>query len=205
MRKRTLHKKKSIRIGLYGAGMQGHTQTMAISELFDIEEVRVYDTSKKATETYKKNMRSTVKGTIKIAATPEEAASGDAVITVTQSKDKFLKDHWIGPGTIVFPMGSYQECEDDLILNADKIIVDHIDQCLHRGALKELVDRQRFGSEDIHATIGELAAGKKDGRDSTSERVVCIPIGTGAMDVAIGTVVLQRAYEQDLGGRFSFV
>jgi len=31
-----LHRKQSIRIGLYGAGMQGHTQTMAIAELFDI-------------------------------------------------------------------------------------------------------------------------------------------------------------------------
>ena len=34
-------KGKHLRLGLYGAGMQGHTQTMAISELFNITEVRI--------------------------------------------------------------------------------------------------------------------------------------------------------------------
>lgn len=37
--------KKSIRLGLFGAGMQGHTQTEAISKVFDIEELRVYGES----------------------------------------------------------------------------------------------------------------------------------------------------------------
>lgn len=200
-----LHDKKSICLGIFGAGMQGHTQTMAISELFDIEEVRIYDINPLAAETYKENMQPYVKGSIIIADSPEQAARGDAVITVTQSKDAFIRDSWIQEGTIVFPMGSYQECDDDLILNADKIIVDHIDQCLHRGALKELVNRQLIGREHIHATIGELAAGKKTGRGSSKERMVCVPIGTGAMDVAIGTVVLQKAREQNIGGSFTFV
>jgi len=200
-----LHRKQSIRIGLYGAGMQGHTQTMAIAELFDIEEVNVYDIHTPAAEQYKQDMQEIVKGSITIVGHPQEAAGGDAIISVTQSKDKFIQDSWIAPGTIVFPMGSYQECEDDLILNADKIIVDHIDQCLHRGVLKELADRQMIGRKDIHATIGELAAGRKGGRNSADERIVCVPIGTGAMDVAIATVVLGKACERHLGGNFEFV
>jgi len=150
-------------------------------------------------------MQEIVKGSITIVGHPQEAAVGDAIISVTQSKDKFIKDSWIAPGTIVFPMGSYQECEDDLILNADKIIVDHIDQCLHRGVLKELADRQLIGRKNIHATIGELAAGRKEGRNSADERIVCVPIGTGAMDVAIATVVLGKACERHLGGNFEFV
>lgn len=200
-----LHDQKSIRIGLYGAGMQGHTQTMAIAEVFDIEEVRVFDINAAAAEKYKKSMQGIVKGTITIVNTPEEVAVGDAVICVTQSKEKFVPDRWIAPGTIVFPMGSYQECEDELIINADRIIVDHIEQCLHRGVLKALADKNIIGRQNIHATIGELAAGKKKGRDSTHERIICVPIGTGAMDVAIGTVVLRKAIEQNLGGAFAFV
>jgi len=200
-----LHQGSSIRLGLYGAGMQGHTQTLAIAELFNIEAVNVYDIHPAAAEQYKQDMQEIVKGPINVVDTPQKAAVGDAVICVTQSKDKFVKDNWIAPGTIVFPMGSYQECEDDFILNADKIIVDHIDQCLHRGALKELADRQMIGRDHIHATIGELAAGRKTGRDSAGERMVCVPIGTGAMDVAIATVVQKKATEQGLGGSFAFV
>jgi len=197
--------KKSLKIGLYGAGMQGHTQTMAISELFDIEELTVYDIYPEASRKFKEDMKDYVKGEIKIASTPEEASKGDAVICVTQSKDKFVKNEWIEPGTALFPMGSYQECDNEFILNADKIIVDHIGQCLHRGALKELNEAGRIDESNLYATIGELAAGKKPSPDLEKERVLCIPIGTGAMDVAVATIVLERAKAKGLGGKFSFV
>jgi ornithine cyclodeaminase/alanine dehydrogenase len=200
-----LHKDKSIRLGLYGAGMQGHTQTMAISEYFDIEEIRVYDINRQAAKTFAENMQEYVKGEINIADTPKQAAQGDAIICVTQSKEKFVKNDWVQPGTILFPMGSYQECENEFILGADKIIVDHVEQCLHRGALKELAEIEAIGKDDIYATIGEIAAGKKQGEISKNERVLCIPIGTGAMDVAIATVALERATEKKLGDSFAFV
>ena len=58
---------------------------------------------------------------------------------------------------------------------------------------------------NISATIGEVVAGKKPGRTSTTERLLCIPIGTGAMDIAVGTVAFQRAGEKGLGGTFPFV
>lgn len=198
-------KKKSLRIGLYGAGMQGHTQTMAISELFDIEELTVYDISTEALEKFKKDMAGYVKSEIKLAKDPEEASKGDAVICVTQSKDKFVKNEWIKTGTVLFPMGSYQECDDEFILSADKIIVDHVGQCLHRGALKESTEAGKIDESSLYCTIGELAAGKKSAPDLTKERVLCIPIGTGAMDVAVATIVLERATEKGLGGKFSFV
>lgn len=197
--------KKSIRIGLFGAGMQGHTQTMAISEVFDIEELRVYDINREASLKFAEDMKDTVKGEIKIVDTPEEAAKGDAVVCVTQSKEKFVKDEWIKPGMVLFPMGSYQECEDAFILNADKIIVDHIGQTLHRGALAELNEAGRITEENIYATIGELAVGLKPGRIGKDERYLCIPIGTGAMDIAVATVAYQKAAEKGLGGKFAFV
>ncbi len=200
-----LHKNNSIRLGLYGAGMQGHTQTMAISEYFEIAEINVYDIYRQSAEAFAENMKEYVTGNINIADAPEDAARGDAIICVTQSKEKFVKNDWIRPGSILFPMGSYQECENEFILKADKIIVDHIDQCLHRGALKELADTGKIDEKSIYATIGEIAAGKKSGEFTEAERILCIPIGTGAMDVAIATIVLERAKEQNLGGAFEFV
>jgi ornithine cyclodeaminase/alanine dehydrogenase len=200
-----LHNKKSIKIGLYGAGMQGHYQAIAISQLFNIEELKVYDIKREVSEKFTYDMRNIVTGNIIIVDSPEEAADGNAVICVTQSKDKFVKNSWVKPGTILLSMGSYQECDDDFILSADKIIVDHIGQCLHRGALTELNEKGKISEKDIYATIGELAAGKKKGRTSDKERLLCIPIGTGAMDVAVATVVYQRAVQKGLGGKFSFV
>ena len=200
-----LHQGPSIRLGLFGAGGQGHTQTQAIAAVFDIEEVRVFDINHETALKYAENMKGVVKGKVTVVDTPRDAAWGDAIVCVTQSKEKFVRNEWIAPGTNVFPMGSYQEVDDDFILSADRVLVDHIGQCLHRGALKELVEAGRFQESDIDATIGEVVAGKKPGRLSVNDRILCIPIGTGAMDIAIATVILERAREKGLGGSFDFV
>jgi len=197
--------KNNIELGLYGAGVQGHAQVAAISQIFNIEKLKVYDISNEASKIFKNDMKDVIKGEIILTDTAEEVAQCDVVVSVTQSKEKFIKDRWIKPGTILFPMGSYQECEDSFILNAEKIIVDHVGQALHRGALSELNALGKITENSIYATIGELAIGGKKGFVSKNERILCVPIGTGAMDIAVATVALERAKEKGFGKEFIFV
>src|SRR5699024_7083644 len=85
--------KKSIKVGLYGAGMQGRTQTLALSEVFNIDKLIVYDVYHEASENFKKSMKDSVKGDIIIVDDPKDASKDvDTIICVTQSKDSFLKD-----------------------------------------------------------------------------------------------------------------
>ena len=196
--------RRPIRLGIYGAGMQGHMQTRAIATLFHIEELRIYDVSRPALERFRADMQDVVPGRIILCDDPSQAAQGDAVICVTQSKDEFLKEEWLSPDTIVFPMGSYQECEDGVLLHADKIVVDHVEQTMHRGALSKLVAQGKLDEHSITCTIGQLAAGKVQLERRPGERLVCIPIGTGAMDIGCASVVYQRALEQGRGQFFDF-
>ncbi|NCC58168.1 MAG: ornithine cyclodeaminase family protein [Synergistales bacterium] len=196
--------RKSLSVGLFGAGVQGRTQTRAITELFAIDELKVYDTFPEAARKFAADMESAVSGKITICSEPQQAAEGDAVITVTHAKDGFFKKEWFASGTVLFPMGSYKECQDEALLSADSIVVDHVAQCLHRGALKDLAEAGRITESSISATLGELAAGKKRITSSPSSRILCIPIGTGAMDVAAAAVVLQRAEERGIGRTFDF-
>lgn len=194
--------KRAISLGIYGAGVQGRTQTMAISEVTNIDRLRVYDISSDAAETFLKDMGNFVKGDIEICTQPEDASESDVVVTVTHSKDKFFKREWFRPGTILFPMGSFQECEEQALLSADMIVVDHVAQCLHRGALKELGESGRIKENDIYSTLGELAAGTKKSVISKDKRILCIPIGTGAVDIAIAAKVLEKAGKKDIGTAF---
>ena len=196
--------KKSVSLGLFGAGAQGRTQTMAISELFAIDELRVYDIFPEAARKFAVEMEKFVSGKITVCGSPEQAAEGDAVITVTHAKDGFFLKEWFNPGTVLFPMGSYKECRDETLLSADAIVVDHVEQCLHRGALKELAESGRISGCDITATLGELASGKKRITASSADRMLCIPIGTGAVDVAAAAVALARAEERGIGNFYDF-
>lgn len=196
--------KKDIRLGLYGAGMQGHTQTLAIAEVFDIAEVRVYDVYRPAAEKYAEDMKNVVKGKIVICDSPEEAADADALITVTQAHEPFLTADMVKPGTVVFPMGSYKEVTDELILNCDEIYVDHMGQALHRGALRDLALAGKITEKDVTATIGELVNGSVAIDNVAEKKILCLPIGTGAMDVALAYIAYERAKERHIGVEFDF-
>jgi ornithine cyclodeaminase/alanine dehydrogenase len=199
-------KGKSLRLGLYGAGMQGHTQTMAIGEWFDIAELKVYDISQAAAEKFAVDMKDHVKGKIEVVKTPEAASDADVCVLVTQAQVPFFQYSWFRPGMFLFPMGSYQECTDECIRKANKLVVDHPGQALHRGALGKLGEAGEITEKTLFSTIGELAAGKKKLTEADAgDRVICVPIGTGCMDVGVACLAWQRAREKGLGGTFSFV
>jgi ornithine cyclodeaminase/alanine dehydrogenase len=199
-----LHAGPRIRIGLYGAGAQARTATRAIAELFEIARLTVYDVRREAALQFARELASVVQGRIVVADSPEQAAESDAIVCATTSREKFLKEAWIRPGMTVLPLGSYQECEDAFLLAVDKILVDHVEQCLHRGALRDVHAAGKITERHIHATIGEMVAGKKPGRTSPTERILCVPLGTGATDIAVATVAYRRALERGLGQPFAF-
>jgi len=195
---------KSIKVGICGAGVQGHTQTEAISKVLDIEELRIFDVYRPAAEKFKEDMKDCVKGEIVICDNAAEAAKANVVITITPAHDPILTADMIQPGTVVCPMGSYKEVTDELILSCDEIVVDHVGQALHRGALKGLAQEGKITEENITATIGELVCGKKEIKDVMKKKLLCVPIGTGAMDVALAYEVYKKALAQHIGFDFDF-
>lgn len=184
--------KREITMGLYGAGAQGHTQVEAFAEVFEIEHLKVYDIKRESSEKLKKDLAHTVHGDIMICEKPSEASDADVIVTVTHATTPFLKADWIKPSSVVFAMGSFQECEDALILDSDSIIVDHVEQCLHRGALKKLSESGKISEKDIYTTIGDIVTGNTPARKSDNDRIFCIPIGIGAMDVTVATLVYEK-------------
>ncbi len=198
--------KKKIRLGVYGAGMQGRTQVMAISQRFSIEQVTVYDISPEATASYAGDVQPFVDGKIVVAKTTREViVGGDAGVSWSEVQKPFIEYECIAPCSVVFPMGSYQEASEDLILKSDKIIVDHMGQALHRGALAEVSHKGLITEESVYSTIGELAAGKKKARLGANERYVCVPIGTGCMDIAVASIVQKKAQEEGWDKFYEFV
>lgn len=199
-----LKEKKNITVGLYGAGVQGRTQTMALTSIFNVEKLYVYDPVPAAAAKFKEDMKGLVQGEIVVVDRPEAAAKADAVITVTPATQAFLKGEWLEKGTVYFAMGSYQECDDQAILGADKLICDHVGQCLHRGNLKSLAERGQITAESVYCTVGELAAGLKDPGDAAGQKLLVVPIGMGCLDVAVAGIAYRKAFSMGLGDSFSF-
>lgn len=199
--------KDRVSIGMYGAGEQARFQLQAIADLYEVAELRIWNHRLTTAEKFAEEMAELVSGDI-IICEPDEgekAAQADILITVTNAQEPILRKEWIKPGTVVFPMGSFQEIDDALILSADRIVVDHPYQALNRGALKRLHKEGKVSDADIFTTLGELAIKEITMPDISDEIVLCIPIGTGAMDVAVAGAVYKKAIESHMGEDYSFI
>lgn len=196
--------KPSVTVGMYGAGVQARMNTLAIAEVFDISELIVWNHRRVTAEGFAKDMKNVVKGDIHIVEDAQAASKEDILVTATTAQEPIIKADWVEPGTIVFPLGSFQEIEDDLILKADNIVVDHADQALHRGALKKLNKEGLVTPSDITTTLGELANNKATVENIENEITLCIPIGMGSVDVAIATETYNRAVEEGYDTSFDF-
>ena len=138
---------KKITLGLCGAGAQGHTQVLAVSQWFEIEELRVYDSKREASERLAVNRKDAAKKIV-ICDKPGDVCQGaDAVICVTHSHEPLITYKDVAPGTIVLPLGSYKEVDDEYILKCDKIVVDHVGQTLHRGCLSRVAPEHALTEE----------------------------------------------------------
>ena len=96
-------------------------------------------------------------------------------------------------------MGSYQQSDDDALLNFDRIIVDSRGQAAHRGELKNLVESGRLSEDDLSAELGQVVAGVVPGRTSDHEKILCVMVGLGAHDISAASEVYHRAMKHGIG------
>jgi alanine dehydrogenase len=193
-------------VGIIGAGMQGRYQIMALNEVLDINKVLVFDLSKESREVYAKEIGGKLGLDVEPVESAEEATRGsDILVTATSSLEPFIEDEWLKEGNFTCAIGSFREIDDDVALNADKIVVDSLEQCIHRGNLHDLFERGIITKEMIHSELGEVVAGKKEGRVSDYEKILLVPIGMGSEDVATALRVYQTASEKGVGRKLSLL
>ncbi|HZE21853.1 MAG TPA: hypothetical protein VE082_07355, partial [Desulfobaccales bacterium] len=142
---------------------------------------------------------------VKVRATAEvaEAVAGqDIVVTTTPSRSPVVKRDWVTPGTHINAIGADAAGKQELepaILTAARVVVDDWAQASHSGEINVALTQGRLTREQIYASLGEIVAGKKPGRETPAEITVFDSTGLIIQDLALGLAVYQRARERGLG------
>jgi ornithine cyclodeaminase/alanine dehydrogenase len=201
-----LARKDSSVVGIIGAGLQGRMHLRALNHLFKLKEVRVTDIQDGAAEDYSREMKAETALNILPKRSYQEVVEGaDIICTVTTADEPIVRKKWLKKGSLVISAGSYQELDPNVVLSADKIVVDSWAQTSHRGELARLVEAGKLGEKNIYAEIGEILTGKKKGREREDEDILAIPIGLGSLDIGCAFEVYRKAVEKKIGTPFSFV
>jgi ornithine cyclodeaminase len=188
---------------MIGCGVQAKTQLMALHTVFpDLLEVRCYDVLNDAAVAYASEMHRRTGLNIRAVDSVRDAAIGaDIIVTVTVADEPILKSAYVKKGSLVVHVGSYQEEEEDVVHDADKIIVDEWASVYHRKTpiLAKMCLEGKLKEKDIYANLGEIVNGKKQGRHHRDERIFLLPIGMGSEDVIAAYEIYRLARAKGLG------
>jgi ornithine cyclodeaminase/alanine dehydrogenase-like protein (mu-crystallin family) len=186
---------------IFGAGGLGRTHLLCFNEVFDLDEVRVVDVIPGVAERFASEMAEKTGLSIVIPPSPEAAVrDADLVVTVTTGSAVNVELPWLKPGAFIARMGSYQEVALDLLLEADKLVVDRWAYVSYRvPEIVELVQAGRLSAEDVHAEWPNIIDGRAAGRESQEEIILYIALGIWGEYAAILPSVFRRATELGLG------
>jgi len=176
-------------LGLYGTGRQARRHLVAMCAIRpSIETVRVFSRSDENRRRFAHAMQPFVRAEIEGTTRPEDVAHGaDLICLATGSNVPVLFGAWLASGQHltsivagnkgVVQQGSIprprREFDDEVIARADRVVATLKEQAIidEQGDLFEPV-RRGITSWDAIADLGELAAGKADGRRHADEITV---------------------------------
>jgi alanine dehydrogenase len=194
-------------VAIFGAGTQGRTQLEAVCEVRDIRRAWIYDVVPDAAEHYADEMRrhgGRVPAEIHVARSPAEATrQADIICTATTSRKPVVADADLKLGVHINGIGSFtpemQEVEEATVRRA-RVVVDSWEASWAEAGDLIIPRRKGLISEaDIHAELGEIAAGRKPGRESDEQITFFKAVGNAVQDVSVASFILQKAEAEGLG------
>ena len=187
-------------VGLVGTGRIGGLTLLVLQAWFPtLERWVAFDTDSARLDAFSSHMaRHDVP--VKQAARFEDAlADADIGIVATTADEAYVPASCFKPGSL-FVNVSLMDPTYELVLAADKIVADDWLQSIHSNRVLGRMVRENLLSKDgLHAELGEIVAGRKPGRESEDERIFWNPFGLAIEDLAVATVLYQRAKERGLG------
>ena len=192
-----LARPESSVLGVLGCGVQGRANLEALKVLFPLTRVVGYDVAAERLDGFAAYAASLGLEVAK-ATEPRQAVTGcDLVVTagpILRQPHATIKAGWLDAGAFASLVDYDSYWEGAALQEVDKFTTDDIAQLehyRHMGYFQSL--------PPIYASLGEIVAGKKPGRQTPQERTIGCNLGLALDDIATAPIVYQRARDKGVG------
>jgi len=188
--------KNSRKIALVGCGVQAKAQLLALTELFNLEQVNVWGSTLKQARRFIREMRG-LRGLrfFALDTVKDCVSDSDIIVTATPSRRPLVKSEWIKNGAHINAIGADAKGKQELdyhLLKRAKIVVDSWEQAAHSGEINVPLSKGQLSKKDIYGDIGEVVTGKKR-REKEEEVTVFDSTGLAIQDIALANLVYKKA------------
>jgi ornithine cyclodeaminase/alanine dehydrogenase-like protein (mu-crystallin family) len=194
----------ATRVAIIGAGVQGRAQLGALRLLRPIQSVRVLDTSPEKIEGFICDPACAGLEVTSASSLEDVLDNVQIAITATWARQPFLFRRHLNPGLHITTLGPDQPGKCEVAADALQealVIVDDRKLAVEMGA----VGGAGLGMESIHAELGEVIAGTRNGREDEQQITIFGSVGLAFQDLAAGWLAYTLALERQLGRRFNLL
>jgi ornithine cyclodeaminase/alanine dehydrogenase len=193
-----LARPESESVGILGCGVQGRSNLEALQVLFPLKRVVAYDTLPEQTERFAQFVRERFGIDVVKAQQPREAVEGlDIIVTagpILHKPHATIQAGWIKPGAFASLVDFDSYWSGAAMRETSKFCTDDVPQLEHYRSIGYFQD-----IPPIYASVGELVAGKKRGRENAQEKTMTCNLGLALDDMATAPIVYRRAVERKIG------
>jgi len=182
------------KVGVIGAGVQARLQLRCLASVREVGDVAIWSRSAEHAAACARELSDALGARVRVARSAEAAVrEADLVYTVTASRAPLVRAEWVGPGALVVAVGSdgpeKQELDVAVLGAADRVVADHLGQCLRLGEIHHAVDAGVLEPGDV-VELGDVVLGRVAGRLDPRDRIVCDLTGVGVQDAAIAAAAM---------------
>jgi ornithine cyclodeaminase/alanine dehydrogenase-like protein (mu-crystallin family) len=185
-------------VGILGCGVQGCHNLEALNVIYSLERVFAYDTDSQRLDAFADQMTGKLGlEVVKARQSREAVESADIVVTcgpILLRPHATIKAGWLKEGAFASLVDFDSYFDGAALQEVDKFCTDDIPQLEH---YRQLGYFQNI--PPIYASLGELVAGLKAGRENDRERTIACNLGLALADMATAPIVYKRALERGVG------
>jgi ornithine cyclodeaminase/alanine dehydrogenase-like protein (mu-crystallin family) len=191
-------------LGIFGTGVQARHQVAALMEVRPLRLVKVFNLDRAKASAFANQIENDIGAQVRVADSPQSTVAGsDLVVTATSSLEPVFSGDWLEEGTHVSGVGANSPTKRELdgtSFQRSKVVVDFRQQTLEEaGDLQAAIRTGAIAADGIHAELGEVVTGRKEGRSNSREITLFKSVGVAVEDIAVAAFVYQRAKATGLG------
>jgi alanine dehydrogenase len=184
-------------VAIFGAGVQGRTQTWAACTVRDIEKVYVFDVYLEARLRFAEDMTKKLGVEVLPASSGEEACrDADIVLTATTSSVPVISRKWLKDRVHVSAIGAFypdwRELDTATVAEGKLVIDDREAIMLEAGDVLIPISEGAITEDHIYAELKELVSGQKRGRTPEDGITVFKSVGIAIQDSSVANLVLRK-------------
>jgi ornithine cyclodeaminase/alanine dehydrogenase-like protein (mu-crystallin family) len=200
---RLLARPEAATLALIGSGVQARSHLEAIWRVRRLSEIRVWSPSEAHRVTFARELQAHGTPVTPSASAQEAVRGADIVVLATSSREPVVRGEWIEDGTHICAVGAcrpdQREMDTALVARARVFVDSREGAAAEAGDLVLPIEEGAFDASHIAGELGELAAGRVEGRRSPGEITLFKSLGMAVEDVAAAHLAFLRASERGLG------